>query len=78
MIRRHKPSNRKSSIFEGLSLIESFCIIVLPILITAINLILIRDILELTTLVSLIISSIITATFIVLIVLLINYLTERF
>mgnify|MGYP001265311544 CR=1 FL=1 len=77
MIRRHEK-NKKTSLFEGLSLIESFCIIVLPILITAINLILIRDILELTTLVSLIISSIITATFIVLIVLLINYLTERY
>jgi len=77
MIRRH-DQHKKTSLFEGLSLIEKICMLVLPITMTWINHILIRDIIGLTTLVALIISSIITATLIGLIALLVNYLTERY
>ena len=77
MIRKNNPT-KSNSIFDGLSVVEMFVIILIPVVLTGIGYVISNDVFGFNWLITLGMSVVFTTSVIGLVILIVNFFMERY
>ena len=77
MIRKNNPT-KSNSIFDGLSVVEMFVIILIPVVLTGIGFVICNDMFGFNWLITLSMSVVFTISVVGLVILIVNFFMERY
>ena len=77
MIRKNNPT-KSNSIFDGLSVVEMFIIILIPVVLTGIGFVISNDVFGFNWLITLSMSVVFTISIVGLVILIVNFFMERY